>query len=212
MDKTLLYDISYGLYIIGANDGGRLVGCVANTVVQITSENPTIAISLNKNNYTYQIIKESKKFSVNILSEEVKPELIGTFGFQTSKEVDKYTEIHYELIQGLPVIKEKCSGTLLCDVIDMVDMDTHVIIIASLKDAVRNEMLTPMTYSYYHKVIKGKAPKNAPTYQKEETEAKPTTSYVCSICGYIHEGDISEEPEDYICPICKAAKDKFVLN
>ena len=207
MDKTLLYDISYGLYIIGANENGKPVGCVANTVAQITSENPTIAISLNKNNYTYQVIEKSKKFSINILSEDINSELIGTFGFHTSKDTDKYKGIDYKLIDTLPVIKERCCGTLLCDVIQMVDMETHVILIARLTDSVRNESLTPMTYSYYHKVIKGKAPKNAPTYQEEEKTT--STSYVCSVCGFIHEGDIGDEPDQYLCPICKAPKSKF---
>ena len=54
-----------------------------------------------------------------------------------------------------------------------------------------------MTYSYYHKNVKPK-----PAAKKEEGEKK----YVCTICGYVHEGDM---PEDFECPICKHGREDF---
>ena len=32
--------------------------------------------------------------------------------------------------------------------------------------------------------------------------------WVCSVCGYVHEGDSAPD----FCPICKAPKEKFVLQ
>lgn len=211
MDNTLLYDISYGMYIISANNNGKLAGCIVNTVAQITSENPIFAVSLNKDNYTYTVLKETGRFSISILSEQTKPEVIGTFGYQCSKDTDKFSTCKYELKDGLPVIQEACCGTMICELVSMTDMDTHVVVFGKIIDLIRSENLTPMTYSYYHNVVKGKAPKNAPTYQ-EESAVPASVSYVCSICGYVHEGDINDEPDDYVCPICEVSKDNFVLQ
>ncbi len=219
MDKTILHNISYGMYVIGACDGNRPVGCIINTCIQVTSENPIIAVALNKNNYTFEVIERSKKFCLSIISEETSPSVITTFGFQSSRDNNKYETFDYEIKNGVPVLKGKFAGWLICDVVNIVKNETHHVIFARLSDTIKGENTHPMTYEYYHKVIKGKAPKNAPTYQSEETvadagsEIKAGTvkqQYVCSICGYVHEGDIAEEPDDYVCPICKAAKSYFV--
>jgi len=218
MDIALLYDISYGMYVTGANENGKLVGCITNTVVQVTNEPMTLAVCLNKDNYTYQVIAKTKKYSISILSEDTNPGVITSFGFRSSKDTDKYAGFDYSMVDELPVLNEKCCGTILCDVISVTDMGTHVIVFSNIVDTIPSEKLTPMTYSYYHKVIKGKAPKSAPTYQAEapkdedKSKAVSTVSYVCTVCGYVHEGDINEEPDDYACPICGVTKDNFVIK
>lgn len=203
MNKEILRDISYGMYIVCAKDT-KNVGCTINTLTQITSENPIVSISLNKENYTNQIIKQTKKFSVSILSEETNPNTIATFGFKSSKDIDKFKDIPHEEIDNIPVIKDKTCGYIICDVINIVDAETHDIIIGRITKANKEENLKPMTYTYYHQVIKGKAPKNAPAYIKEQAEQKEETKeekelWVCDVCGYVHEGPL---PEDFICPIC----------
>ena len=79
MEKNVLKNLSYGLYVIGAQDT-KNVGCIVNTVFQITSSPLMIAVSINHDNYTNEIIKKTKKFSISILSEDTNPEIIGTFG------------------------------------------------------------------------------------------------------------------------------------
>lgn len=203
MDKKILRDISYGMYIVSAQSDKK-VGCVINTLTQITSENPIITISLNKENYTNEIIKKTNKFSVSILSEQTNPSVISTFGFQTSKDKDKFENINYKEIDNIPIINENICGYIICEVIDIVDAETHNIFIARIIDASKINNLKPMTYTYYHEVIKGKAPKKAPTYIEEEITSKQ--AWVCDICGYIYEGDL---PEDFICPICGATREVF---
>lgn len=167
MNLSVLYNLSYGMYIVGAFDGNRPVGCVINTCIQITSEPPTIAISLNKNNYTLEAIRKNKRFSISILSVESDPLLISVFGFQSSRTADKYADFGYTELDGTPIPGGMYSGRLVAEAKDFIDCGTHVLVVASLIDTAEGDGI-PMTYKYYHDVIKGRAPKNAPTYMAPE--------------------------------------------
>ena len=192
MDKNVFRDITYGMYVVTTNNAG----CIINTMTQITSENPIISISINKNNYTNEKLKEEKKFAVSILSEKTNINLISTFGFQTSKDNDKFKNFNYEIIDDIKVLKEETNGYLICEVINIIDCETHDIFLGRVVDAKKLNDNQPMTYKYYHEVIKGKSPKNAPTYIEEKVE---DNVYVCDICGYQHKGEVEE---GFICPIC----------
>lgn len=166
MNKNVFHQLSYGVYVITAWNEGKPTGCTANSVMQITSNPATIAVSINHDNYTNYCIKDTKKFAVSILSEKSEPSLIGQFGFRSGKDVDKFEGIDYEVKEFLPVLKEGC-GYITCDVIDMMETSTHTVFLGKVTEGdVRNQE-EPMTYGYYHKVIKGKSPKNAPTYIEE---------------------------------------------
>lgn len=209
MDTKVLYNLSYGLYIIGVFKDGRPAGCVVNTCFQVTSEDPLLVVSLNKNNYTLEAIKDTKRFSVSILSEDTDPELIGKFGFYSSRDTDKYADVGYEVYGNTPCVKGKFAGRLILQAENFVDCGTHVLVLARLTDTVAGEGV-PMTYAYYHNVIKGTAPKNAPTYRPAEQpqEAQAKNRYECDICGYIAEVE-GELPEDYTCPLCGADRTHF---
>lgn len=167
MDMSVLWQVSYGMYAICVNDNGKATGCIANSMMQITSENPIFAVSLNKNNYTTEVIKHTKEFSLTILSEESNPRLIGALGFFSGKDKAKLEGYSYKLLSnGLPVLTEACTGYMTFEVLEMVDCETHYVVIAKVIEAEKLEDKKPMTYEYYHKVVKGKSPKNAPTYQK----------------------------------------------
>lgn len=211
MDLTVLYNLTYGMYIVGAFKDGRPVGCVINTCFQVTSRNPLLAISLNKDNFTLEAIREVGRFSLSILTEDSDSRLIGTFGFSSSRVVDKYQDFGYDLLACTPCVKGRFAGRLVLEAMQFVDCETHVVVIARLIDAAPGSG-KPMTYSYYHNVIKGKAPKNAPTYRAEENlpdvSGNGKRRYRCDICGYIVEMD-GELPDDYVCPICGADRTHF---
>mgnify|MGYP003297928033 FL=1 len=192
MDKNIFRDVSYGMYVVTTQNAG----CVINTMTQITSENPIISISLNKNNYTNEQIKKEKKFAVSIISEKTNPNIISVFGFSSSKEKNKFENFEYEEINNIKVLKEETTGYLICEVVDIIDCETHDIFLGRVIETKKVNENIPMTYKYYHEVVKGKAPKNAPTYIEEKVE---DNVYVCDICGYQHKGEV---PEGYICPIC----------
>ena len=189
MDKKIFRDISYGMYVVTSKDSG----CIINTLTQVTSENPAITISLNKENYTNEVIKKENTFVVSIISENVDKNIISTFGFQSSKDVDKFKNFEYETINNTKVLKDTI-GYLVCEVINIVDSGTHDIFIAKVIDTKKNNDDVPMTYKYYHEVIKGKAPSKAPTYVEEKEEG-----YICDVCGYVHKKELTD---DFVCPIC----------
>lgn len=235
MDKDILKDLTYGMYVITANYNGNKVGCFVNTICQITSEDVIISVSVNKKNYTNEAIKVSKKFAVAVLSTATNKEVIGKFGFYSSKDTNKFKGFKTLTRQGLPVINENICGYMVCELIKTVSVGTHDIFLARVTEFKKLNNLEPMTYSYYHTVIKGTAPKTAPTYiedkkvetkqtktvtskAKTKTDAKTTGAgnkkFKCVICGHIYdeakEGTRFEDlPEDWVCPLCGMGKDCF---
>ncbi|MGI6030888.1 MAG: flavin reductase [Eubacteriales bacterium] len=209
MDKNVLRDLSYGLYAIGTLLDGKKAGCIVNTVFQVTSENPMICISMNKNNATHEGIRQTGRFTAAILSEQADPSVIGTLGFHSSRDTDKFGALPHEMAGDLPVITQGTSGYLVCQVVSFTDAETHSLILARVMDAVSTEKAVPMTYRYYHEVVKGKAPKNAPTYVEEETAAPTEEVWVCDVCGYEYHGDLTREPADFRCPMCRVDKSHF---
>ena len=210
MDTKILRNISYGVYLVSSNSDSKDAGCVINTLTQITSENPLVSISLNKENYTNEIIKKSHKFIVAIINEKINPNIISTFGFTSSKDTDKFKDFKYDIVGNIKVINEGVCGYLVCEVVNIIDANTHDVIIAKVVDTKKYNDEKEMTYRYYHEVIKGKAPKKAPTY--EEVEEPKTTGkykYVCDLCGYVLETD-EELPDDFICPLCGADRSHFI--
>ncbi len=204
MDKSILKDLSYGVYLVSSKKEDKDVGCIVNSAMQITSNPVTLAISVNLDNYTNRAIKETKEMVLSILPEEVDSKVIGTFGFQTSRDIDKFEEMDYELKDGYPILTS-AIGYLRMKVVDMLEVGTHTVFIGEVVAMEKLGDSTPMTYAYYHQVKKGKSPKNAPTYQ-EETKETGKKQYVCSICGYVHEGDL---PEDFVCPVCGVGRELF---
>ena len=164
MDKFALTKLSYGMYAIGAKDAqNRFCGCIANSLMQITAEPATVALSINHDNYTNQCIKDTEEFSVNILPEKINPLIIGTFGFRSARDIDKFANIKYKTINNLPVCEEACAY-LICKLISTLETNTHTIFLANVENCEILKDEAPMSYDYYHNVIKGKSPKAAPTY------------------------------------------------
>lgn len=213
MDTKALRQLSYGVYLVTCWDMGRPTGCTANSIMQITSSPATIAVSLNHENYTNTVIQSQGRFAVSILAEDSDPSLIGRFGFQSGADTNKFDGIEYE-VRGYQPVVPGCGAYLVCEVIDRMETDTHTVFLAKVVDAgVEKPDAVPMTYAYYHNVIKGKSPKTAPTYQPEEPPAKPDEPqhWACSICGYVYTGEtpFEELPDDWACPLCGQPKSVF---
>ena len=169
IDRNVFRDLSYGLYIVTSNYKGRMNGQVVNTVIQVTSEPPRIAVIINKKNYTHELIVKSNVFATSVLGESVPMTFLGPFGFRSGRDFDKLSKASFqEGITGCPLITEHTLSVLEAEVIDQVDLGTHTVFIGNV---VSGEILskgTPLTYQYYHTVLKGKSPPNAPTFEAKK--------------------------------------------
>ena len=166
MNKNAFRQLSYGVYVISTWDNGRATGCTANSAMQITSEPATIAVSINHDNYTNQCIQETGRFAVSILGEHTDPGIIGNFGFYSGRDKDKFADVKQELKECMPVVADACAY-IVCEVVDKMETSTHTVFLGKVLDADVLKADDAMTYAYYHNVIKGKSPKNAPTYIAE---------------------------------------------
>ncbi len=171
MNPTAFYKLSYGVYVCSTWDKGRPTGCVANSAMQVTSEPATVAVSINRENYTHACIEDCGYFALTVLSEKVNPRLIGKFGFFSGKDKEKFEGVPYSVRGKLPVLDDGCAY-LVCKVIGKTETSTHTIFLGEVLDADVLSGEEPMTYAYYHKVIKGKAPKTAPTYVEKKSNYK----------------------------------------
>ncbi|WP_461812417.1 flavin reductase [Faecalimonas sp.] len=212
MNKNVFRNFSYGVYLVSSLDGERPTGCIANSVMQITSSPATIAISINHDNFTNFCISQSGQFAVSILSQNTSPDLIGQFGFQSGKDINKFENIPFQTQAGLP-IPNNCCGYIICKVINTMETSTHTVFLGEVIDGDVINTEIPMTYSYYHQVIKGKSPKTAPTYIDEDSTSS-NKHWICNVCGYIYDGDtpFEELPDTYQCPICKVTKENFIYK
>jgi flavin reductase (DIM6/NTAB) family NADH-FMN oxidoreductase RutF len=169
MNLEALGKLGYGMYVVGSHMGAKLNGQIANTVFQITSQPPTVAVSINKQNLTHEYIKTSQAFSAAMLHEATPLPYIGSFGFRSGRDVDKTAGMKYKIGQtGAPVFLDHATAYIEAEVLKDVDVGTHTIFIGRIVAAeVLNEDPC-MTYEYYHKVKRGTTPKAAPSYIAKE--------------------------------------------
>jgi flavin reductase (DIM6/NTAB) family NADH-FMN oxidoreductase RutF/rubredoxin len=227
MNLKALQRIGYGVYIVSSKKDGSINGQIANTVFQITSEPPTIAVSINKQNLTHGYIESSKVFAVSVLSKDAPMELIGRFGFKSGREVDKLNGIGHKIgVTGAPIVTDYALSYMECEVVNSLDVGTHTVFIGKVIDGDIIATGEPMTYAYYHQIKGGRSPKAAPTYIEEDSEEKPMASgsgkYHCKVCGYVYDPENGDPdsgikpgtsfdalPDTWVCPICGAPKSEF---
>jgi len=225
MDITALFKITYGLYVVSSVRDGKMNGQIANTVFQVTSDPPTLAVAIYKKNFTHEFITASKVFTVSILSQDTPMVFIGRFGFRCGRDFDKFGEVAYRMGKnGAPILTEYSVGYVECEVTKSLDVGTHTIFVGKILDAQKTGEGEPLTYDYYHKVKKGREPASAPTYVKVEKEEVLTMDkYECTVCGYIYDPAVGDPdsgiqpgtpfeslPADWVCPVCGADKSQFV--
>lgn len=167
---NVLSKLSYGFYIASTKWNGIINGCVVNTVIQISAEPAVIAVSINSQNYTNELIKKSKKIAISIMTRDIDRKITGNFGFRTGRDINKFENIEYELTpNGIPYLLKACAGYIEADIIKINNVYTHDVFFAKVTDMKyieNNEEI--LTYDYYKKVKKGTVHKNAPTYKAIE--------------------------------------------
>ena len=202
MDKKAMYKLSYGLFVLTAQKDGKDNGCIINTAIQVTSDPNVISIAVNKNNYTHDMIMETKKFTVSVIAQDAEFSLFKNFGFQSGRDVNKFASFT-DCKRGANdcmIITKGTNAYIAAWVKETVDMGTHTIFLAQVTDMDVLSDTASATYEYYQANIKPKPEAVGKTQDGQ-------TIWRCRICGYEYVGE--EVPDDFICPICKHGKQDF---
>ena len=195
-DLSALFNIGYGLYVVTSNDGKRDNGLIVNTVTQVTNTPNRVAVTINKENYSHHVIKQTGKMNVNCLTVEAPFKVFEAFGFRSGRNVDKFKDCTpLRSDNGLVFLPRYINSFMSLKVEEYVDLGTHGMFICSVTEARVISDKETMTYTYYQNNVK----------PKPETDGKK--GYVCKICGYILEEDTL--PDDFICPLCKHGASDF---
>lgn len=203
MDTKSVYKISYGLYILTASQGDKDNGCIINTLSQLTSSPMQISVTVNKANFTHDMIKATGVFNVSVIDNSADFSLFRHFGFQSGRNAQKFgTPDSYKFSpcyadNGVIYVKSGANAFLSGKVVNEIDLGTHTMFIAEMNGGEVLSDKPSMTYEYYQQNVK---PKPAQTAEKK-------SGWVCKVCGYIYEGE--ELPDDFVCPVCKHGREDF---
>ena len=186
--------ITQGMYILTTNNGG----CVVDAVSQVSAgDQPLIAVSVMKKNYTNELMHNNDTFALSVLGMDVNPELIKTFGFNSMRDINKFEGIELTEVNGLNIINDSL-GYMVCEKIDTIENDTHTLFIGRMIEADVFNDEQPMSYGYYQE--------HKDELLKVKTE-QGQTAWVCTICGYVYYGE--ELPADFKCPVCTVPANMF---
>lgn len=198
IDLKALTRLSYGLYVLTAREGEKDNGCIVNVAAQVTDNPLQIVVAVNKKNLTHDMIVNTGRFNLSMLTEKSPMELFRQFGFQSGRDVNKFegSQEDHRAENGIRYISQTTNTFVSGEVLQMTDLGTHTLFIAKVTEAKQLSDDPSLTYAYYHAHIK---PQPAPKADKGK--------WVCQVCGYEYEGD--EMPDDFICPLCKHGKTDF---
>ena len=214
MNKKAMYKLSYGLFVLTAQGEGKDNGCIINTAGQAASEPNTLSISMNKANYTHDLVLADGRFNISVLSEDADFELIERFGFHSGRDTDKFAGFgDYERSgNGLAYIKKGTNAFFSGEIFQTADLGSHTLVLAKISGMEVLADTPSITYAYYQDNVKPKA--QAPADTKD-------VIWRCTICGYeynetlgdpangIAPGTRFEDIADFLCPICKHPKSDF---
>ena len=196
---SALFNIGYGLYVITSNDGKRDNGLIGNAVAQVALTPNRVMVSINKDNYSHDVIKETRKMNVNCLFVDAPFSVFENFGFKSGRDTDKFADgVAKRSENGLAVLPKYVNACISLQVEEYVDLGSHGMFLCSVTEEMVLSEKETMTYTYYLNNVKPKPEVKAGGSKK---------SWVCKICGWVYEGD--ELPEDLICPLCKHPASDF---
>ena len=195
-DLTALNRIGYGLYVVTSNDGQKDNGLIVNTVTQVSDSPNRVAVTINKQNYSHHVIRQTGKMNVNCLDTSAPFSLFENFGFRSGRNADKFEGMEeLRSDNGLRFLPRHINAMMSLQVENYVDLGSHGMFICSVTEARVISDRESMTYAYYHQNVK----------PQPNTEGKK--GFVCKICGWVYEGE--ELPDDIVCPLCKHGKADF---
>ena len=195
IDNKAFQSIGYGLYVLTSREGEKDNGCIVNAVTQVSGNPVRIAVSVRKGNLSHDIVKNTGKLNINILTEEAPFDLFKHFGYQSGRSVDKFQKIEEIRSENrIRILPGAITGWMSLEVEQYLDLDSHGLFICAVTESAGVSDGETMGYHYYQKNVK---PQHKPKKK----------GHICKVCGYVYEGD--PLPEDFVCPLCKHGAEDF---
>lgn len=220
MDENALFKLTHGIYVLGTTDGSRYVGSIVDAVMQVANKPFVLALSCGNHSYTKSCLHTAKEFSLSVLSKEADPFIVANFGFQSSRDVNKWENVEFEVLEGLPYLQKSLAG-IKCKIIQEIAFESNTLFLAEVLDCrIGSQDGEPLTYYDYRSYYKDGVIKIF-NEQKDRMKGKQMTEdknegkkWVCTVCGYVYDGDVPFEdlPEDWVCPLCGVDKTFFELQ
>ena len=186
--QEALYTISNGLYILSAKDNEKLCGSLVDAVSQIAVSPNLIMVSCMNTSRTKECIEQSGEFGLSVLPENINPYIVANFGYQSSRDINKWENVAKTEIDGLPYIPNALAK-IRAKVVEILKYPNNTVFIAEVINAFDVKEGAPLTYKHYRdefkeQCIKSFAPANSP---EEKSNHK---QWVCTLCGYVYDGEI----------------------
>ncbi len=200
MNRKVLYDLSYGVFVLATRDGDKKNACITNTCIQVANDPTRIAFAVINKNYTCELLKRSGIACLTLLNTDCSPDTIARFGYQSGRDVDKFADFAPPTDgNGVPYLSWMSCGYISAKVVESHDLGSHTLFIAEVVEAEKTAGGEPLTYAWYQKNLKPK-PAAAPAEKK-------IVGWRCKICGYVYDGETL--PADFVCPLCGHPADDF---
>lgn len=196
IENNAMFAFSYGLFVLSARENGKDNACIINTAAQVTDTPKCIVVTVNKRNFTHDLIFRTGELNLSVLSEAAPFAVFQQFGFRSGRDTaDKFDQTPQvaRTANGLRYLPDVSCAVISATVRSTVDCGTHTLFLAEVTEARVLSSVPAATYAYYFAHIKPQRKKG----------------WVCKICGYVYEGDVL--PEDFICPLCKHGAADFEL-
>ena len=201
IDNSALFNLEYGVYVVTTDDGTKDNGCIVNTVCQVSNVPARISVSINKNNYTHDIVKATKKMNLNCLTVDTPFSVFERFGFSSGRDTDKFDKGFDVKIpraeNGIAYLDKYINSYISLEVEQYVDLDSHGLFICKITEAKKVNDNESMSYLYYHAKVK-----------PQPVMVNDSKGWRCVVCNYVYEGEVL--PEDFVCPLCKHPACDFV--
>lgn len=169
MDPDALYKLTHGIYVLGAAGNGRLCGSIVDAVMQAANKPLVLALSCHNNSYTKSCIEASGEFSLSVLGINVDPFVVANFGFQSSRNVDKWAKVRHYTANGLPYLEDSIAA-IGCKVFNTQIFESNTLFTAEVTDCSNRENQTPLTYFDYRTSFKDSVLKFLPQIIKNKGE------------------------------------------
>jgi flavin reductase (DIM6/NTAB) family NADH-FMN oxidoreductase RutF len=149
MNKNIFQLVDHEIFVISTRHEQKINGQIATWIIKasLAPEPLRIMAVISPFNYTYQLIKKSKIFTVQLLTTS-QIDLVPLFGLKSGKDINKFEGLKfYDSKSGLPVLEDIC-GFVECKTVQEIELGDRIILIADVFHSDFFKEKTPLLKSF----------------------------------------------------------------